>query len=153
MIQLEEIKNDFLSVYGNTVCAEAVNDVKKADDLTSLVSVLFKHVPSLGETVVPTVDWVRKWFEGRRSLLNKCGVYLDQTGVIVNRDRAILYGDCKMVGTFSDIGMHKLYLMDNSHLDINAMNFTSILVVLKGQSTMEVKVRDPHVLIHKIEKR
>lgn len=152
--QFQRMKKDFLTTYQADLCEESREFVEKADTPQAFLRILGEFVAHIGMKDLPTIEWTRKWFKNDISLLNECGVYLDQVCTIENTDQPFifLFGDC--VVTFSQKRSHFCRIMARDNSKINLLLFAagSTIVRLHGNASQYTIHKDySHVLkIHKI---
>ena len=149
MINVEEMKADFLSQYGREICKSGIAGVKAATDVPSFIKVLFDNIDAMGVGMVPKLDWVRKWFGEHKSEANACGCYIDQIVPLTDKhEKVICFGDCNVIATFAELKMHHLYLQHNTKASINAIGWSMTIVRCYDNASAVVSNKTEHSRIN-----
>lgn len=142
MIEIEEIKQDFLSEYSDVLCDESVEDINNTETLESFVGVLKKYMCFVYAKPIPTSLWVRKWFANDKDEINKYGVYLDQSLSLTNpEEKLVLFGSCGATMVFTEPKLWNIMLCETSMITIMADGVCDISIRKKDNSSVMVTKR------------
>lgn len=148
------MKKDFLTTYKKDLCEESREFVEKADTPQAFLRILGEFVAHIGMKDLPTIEWARKWFKNEISLLNKCGVYLDQICMIEDTKLpfVFLFGDCSITYSQSQPHLCRIVARDNSTLNLLLFGCGSTIVRLHGNASQSTFHKEYlHTLkVHKI---
>ena len=142
--QLLLCKQDCLEVYKEYLCEESLDAINKAATPEEFVRILHQFAIFLAYKAIPKADWVRKWFNNEKDLLNQCGVYLDQI-VSVNNPKEksiVLLGMSDMQLLLSDADIWNVTVQDDSQLKLVLQGVVSCNVREKGTKETQIVYKD-----------
>jgi hypothetical protein len=142
-----KMKADLVETYKADLCEESVEAINNASDIAEFVRLLPKFSVYLNYKELPSIDWVKKWFNTTelRRIANDNGVYFDGIATIVSPIIPIvLMGDVKAIFTCAHPHLYQIVTQDESSVQIST--FCNCVVRVRQKNNSEVSVLHTHNL-------
>lgn len=142
-----QMKADLLETYKADLCEESVEAINQAGTMAEFIGLLGKFSAFLNYKEIPTIDWVKKWFNTRelRKIANDNGVYFDGIATIVSPTIPIvLMGDVKAILTCVTPLLYQVVTQDNSSVEITT--FCNSVVRVRQKNNSKVNILHKHNL-------
>lgn len=142
-----QMKADLLETYKADLCEESVEAINQAGTMAEFIGLLGKFSAFLNYKEIPTIDWVKNWFNTSelRKIANDNGVYFDGIVVITNPTKySVLMGNVKAVLTCAEPHLYQLTIQDNSELEIATFCNCSVRVRKKGNAKCSTITKNPY---------
>lgn len=84
----------------------------------------------------PSNEILKKEFTGVREKFN---IFVDDTNLFISNPKwSIFNGSCDCVVTFNDFGIGEMYVKDNSHVNIVALDNSIVYITLLDNASIEI---------------
>ena len=142
-----QMKADLIETYKADLCEESLEAINGVSDLAAFVRLLPKFSIYLNYKELPSIDWVKKWFNTTelRRIANDNGVYFDGIATIVSPTIPIvLMGDVKAILTCATPHLYQVVTQDNSSVEITT--FCNSVVRVRQKNNSKVNILHKHNL-------
>ena len=142
-----QMKADLIETYKADLCEESLEAINGVSDLAAFVRLLPKFSIYLNYKELPSIDWVKKWFNTTelRKIANDNGVYFDGIATIVSPTIPIvLMGDVKAILTCATPHLYQVVTQDNSSVEITT--FCNSVVRVRQKNNSKVNILHRHNL-------
>lgn len=142
-----QMKADLIETYKADLCEESLEAINGVSDLAAFVRLLPKFSIYLNYKELPSIDWVKKWFNTTelRRIANENGVYFDSIATIVSPTIPIvLMGDVKAILTCAKPHLYQVVTQDNSSVEITT--FCNSVVRVRQKNNSKVNILHKHNL-------
>lgn len=142
-----QMKADLIETYKADLCEESLEAINGVSDLAAFVRLLPKFSVYLNYKELPSIDWVKKWFNTTelRKIANDNGVYFDGLATIVSPTIPIvLMGDVKAILTCATPHLYQVVTQDNSSVEITT--FCNSVVRVRQKNNSKVNILHKHNL-------
>jgi hypothetical protein len=141
------MKADLIETYKADLCEESIGAINNASDIAAFVRLLPKFSVYLNYKELPSIDWVKKWFNTTelRRIANENGVYFDGIATIVSPTIPIvLMGDVAAILTCAKPHLYQVVTQDYSKVKITT--FCNSVVRVRQKNNSQVDILHKHNL-------